>query len=240
MEDKKEKIEKLAWELYILKYTTRMRGTLQLGNILLNHYLLHDMRFEYFYESFINNDEYKDYNKIDFLKHLYDNNKVGLAKFINDYCLDDRQEFMYEDKAYPMHFVLYNEYSKTFDEFLMDMCGRTLTYIYNKNKNCDHISTDMIANCRIKYLTEAIAREKERISNEEEEVKEIKHIKKYDKNSALITTYESRKECCEKEGFKKAALSAHLSGNRKTLKGYIYKEIVIQQKKNIDWYKGLI
>jgi len=52
-----------------------------------------------------------------------------------------------------------------------------------------------------------------------------KTIEKYDVAGKLIETYADRQECIEKNNFTKSALSKHLSGKRKKLNGYIYKEV---------------
>ena len=52
-----------------------------------------------------------------------------------------------------------------------------------------------------------------------------KKIEKYEVTGRLIETYSDRNECIEKNNFTKSALSKHLSGKRKTLNGYVYKEV---------------
>ena len=52
-----------------------------------------------------------------------------------------------------------------------------------------------------------------------------KRIEKYDSDGNLIETYSDRQDCLAKNTFSKSALSKHLSGKRKKLNGYIYKEV---------------
>ena len=52
-----------------------------------------------------------------------------------------------------------------------------------------------------------------------------KEIAKYDKEGNLIKVYKNRNECIKENELTKAGLSQHLKGKRKTLKGYIYKEL---------------
>ena len=51
-----------------------------------------------------------------------------------------------------------------------------------------------------------------------------KKIYKYDKEGNLIDTFNDREDCITKDNVTKNALSMHLTGKRKTLKGFIYKE----------------
>ena len=52
-----------------------------------------------------------------------------------------------------------------------------------------------------------------------------KQIEKYDLYGNLLETYENRTECIIKNNLTKSGLSQHLNGKRKSLNGYIYKEI---------------
>lgn len=54
-------------------------------------------------------------------------------------------------------------------------------------------------------------------------------ISKYDKQGQLVKQYNSRQECIDDNGLTKPGLSQHLSGKRKSLKGYIYKEVIHYQ-----------
>lgn len=51
-----------------------------------------------------------------------------------------------------------------------------------------------------------------------------KKVYKYNKNGDLLATFENRADCIKQENIKKQALSHVLSGKRKTLNGFIYKE----------------
>ena len=95
-----------------------------------------------------------------------------------------------------------------------------------------YLTDEEIKQRMIKDLTFKINLKKERLAKKQakQKPKKIKYLYKYDKDEHLEKIYKSRAEACEKEGFTKSSLSNHLKGLRKTLNGFIYKEVIKEEK----------
>lgn len=131
------------------------------------------------------------------------------------------------NKEYEWKFIVpKSDNMPTFKEYTI-MCAKE----FNKRreeeelKKCEEGMRKRFGTCSSEYKDEHILKREDWIEliNENGKKSNIP-INKYDKDGNLIETYKDRQECIEKNGISKGSLSNHLSGKRKTLKGYIYME----------------
>lgn len=218
-----EKIKKLLGKLYIKTYTHEVVISCMIDSKDFLYYLKKDWRFQNIYNNY-RTSKNVNISFDDFIKQEL----WHLQKFVFDCLLDipkkEQPKHIYVDEVYPFRFEVYNNIftMPEFDDFERYIWSRFMRRIgYDKimDLNEDEKNSGMIEELkyRIKLKDIEIAQRKG---------KPNKRIYKYDKNGQLDKIYENRKICCDAEGITKAALSMHLSGQRKRLKGYTYKEIV--------------
>ena len=220
MSNKKQKIDELTRELYDSKYRERVNISCCMNDETFKMYVLRDWRFWSIYNSY----KAKTGNKIS-LNKFYEQELNNLYKFVVDCLLDIpkdvRPQNLYVDEVYPFKFETYKTDAPKYDDFVetinlrnLRKLGKAFNYL-----TADEIYTRLINDLeyKIKIVDEQNRREQDNKKN--------KKIFKYDKQGELIEIFENRNDCIERDGLKKAALSLHLNGQRKTLKGFVYKEI---------------
>ena len=108
----------------------------------------------------------------------------------------------------------------TFSEYMKNRIKKRDDYLKKENEMIESMNTQKGDKISVEDFLRNI-----RFDKKSKARKFDKQIEKYDVNGKLIETYADRQECIEKNNFDKSALSKHLSGKRKKLKGYIYKEV---------------
>ena len=222
MNDLKQSIKKLLSELYVKTYKEESNIFCCIDSNVFKMYLANDWRFKNIYYDY-RITKNSNISITDFInQELY-----KLPKFIFDHVLDipkkEQPEHIYVDVKYPFKFESFNTNAPTFDDFCVKIHSRFLnklgSYMFNKLKE-DEIRTRFIE--ELKYKIKLRNNEYEQ---RKKELKPQKRIYKYDADGNIDKIYDNRISCCNGEGITPAALSMHLSGKRKKLKGYVYKEI---------------
>ena len=224
MKELENKISELTGELYYLTY-------------IMDIYVKCPMASNKFQTCFLNDERikelYRDYKKTtdnplsirDWVRNIIKNDTelfyTIVRQFIN---LSEEQipEQIYIDEELPFRFEYLSTMKPTFEEFKIELNSEFLSSI---KKLFYDLNDDEIKRRNITFLENKVKLEQDKINEQRIAHLPVKSIYKYNKNGILEKIYNSRKECCEAEGFKKAALSLHLSGARKYLNGYIYKEV---------------
>ena len=221
MKTRKETITNLLQDLYIKKYRERISILCCMDDMIFKSHILRDWRFNSLYASYIKNTQ-DDIS----IEQFYSKELQHLYRFVYDCLLDMpnevKPEHIYLDEKYPFKFEILKDYAPDLDDFIVTENTRHLRKI---GKLFHSLSTEEIQDRFINSIMSKI-----KIIDEQEEIErnknKVKIILKYDKAGKLIEQYYSRQECIEKNDLKKAALSLHLSGKRKTLNGYVYKEVI--------------
>lgn len=239
MEDEKlkeleEERRSLMFELYLMEHKQDVEMTSPIDNIFFIRNILRDWRFWMLYESYRR--KFNDDITIEqFFKKEITRGSDALFKFIVEVLMDlpekERPQSLYLDEDYPFKFEIIDNDWKTpsFNDFDIDTSSRMMNMIL---KNGHDMTSEDIKKQMIRDLTFRINLKKERLAKKQakEKPKKIKYLYKYDKDEHLEKIYKSRAEACEKERFTKAAISQHLKGLRKTLNGFIYKEVIKEEE----------
>lgn len=225
MEDLKAKLKYLLGDLYIKTYAVERYITCTINSPTFSEFVLNDVRLHELYNA------YKSKNNVDIDKKTFIRREpemfmIFIHRKLLDMPLDVQPDELFPDKEYPFKFeVLRQSYDvPTFEDFVMNINAafmrKTGNYLFGKLTE-EELHKRLIDDLEYKIKLKDIE-----IKQRKEETKPPKKIYKYDKDGNFIKMYIDRATCCEAEGFKKAALSLHLKGERKTLGGYIYKEII--------------
>ena len=221
METRQEQINELLKQLYIKKYNERISILCTMDSIAFKNYILRDWRFESIYLSYI-----AKTNDNTSIEDFYNQKLDTLYKFIFDCVLDMPDELkpkqIYLDEQYPFVFEVIKYFAPDFEQFAIDMNARHLRKIgkYFNKLNAAEMQDRFIDDLKSKIKIIEQQEELERENNK------VKIILKYDKQGQLVNRYYSRQECMDDNGLTKQGLSQHLLGKRKSLKGYIYKEVI--------------
>ena len=226
MNELKNKLERTMHELYVKSYSEDVYVCLEIDSDRFRNYLFRDWRFNMFYLCNCAD------KKIKISKEEYIKDRMDLWwNFVKMEILNIPEELyptegIYLDVPYPFRFEILQDSFwgdvPSYEDFKMNTNAKFLRRL---NKMFNNLTEEQIWEKEIRELRFRINIIDERKNKERAEHKLNKIIAKYDKNNGLIKTYNSRKECCEAEGISKVSLSNHLSGRRKKLKGYTYKEI---------------
>ena len=221
MQDKKTKINDLLAKIYLMSYKEDVEVTTSIDNKLFTTNISNDWRFKDIYYSYMQ----KTGDKINIYKFIDDKlyNLYDFVKMLMDVPENERPEQIYVDEEYPWKFEIIKNGAPTFEDFQTETFRIFLGHVKNK---FNEMTVEEIQDKQIEELTFRLnlmmARKKKREAKIKKKVE--KRIYKYNEDGKVENIYKSRKECCEKENITKAALSMHLKGKRKQIKGYIYKE----------------
>lgn len=220
-----KKINELMQQLYISTYKQYVMLDCAIDSNMFQNYLKMDIRFQYLFLS------YKASNNIDISlnefidKHL---NDINFFDFVRDMLLDMPNEIkpdkLYVDEIYPFKFEYISRSftMPSFEDFSIEIGSEFLMTV---NKLFYDLNEDEINRRKITFLENKIDEAEDRIEKRIENEPKRKRILKYDSTGLLDRIYNSRQACCDVEGISKGTLSNHLSGRRKQIKGYTYKEL---------------
>lgn len=224
----------LMFDLYVMEYSREVELTSYIESKPFLENIKKDWRFWSFYNSY--RAKFNDNITIEqfYIKELL-NGSEGLYKFIIEVLMDlpeqDKPQSLYLDEDYPFKFeIIENDWNTpSFNDFDIDTSSIMMNHMINA---VPYLTDEEIKQRMIKDLTFRINLKKERLKKNQakQKPKKIKYLYKYDEAGHLEKIYKSRAEACEKEGFTKSAMSKHLKGNRQTLNGFIYKEVIKEEE----------
>ena len=218
-----DKLNKTLKELYSKTYRDLTRVVCPLDDEAFITLLMSDVRMK---------TKYKKYKQEHDISNIHDyimQNLNDIRLFIIDYILDvpdeHRPKNLVPREKYPFLFIISKDtFSRpSFKEFIIEQNAKFMERHGNVFKDpC--IPESALKEIFIKEIEQEITILDEGWNRYLEETKPDKKVYKYNEDNVLLHVYDDRNECCETEGFTKAALSMHLSGKRKTLNGFVYKE----------------
>lgn len=224
MKTRRQQIDELIQELYVKKYRERINVLCSMDDLVFKSYILRDWRFKSIYGSYI----IKSQDNIN-IEQFYTQKIDTLYRFVYDSLLDMPNEIkpsqIYLDEKYTFTFEVLKDYAPDYDDFIINVNRR---HLRKNSKYFNKITTSELQERLINDLKNKI-----KLLDEQDELErnknKVKMILKYDKNGNLLEKYYSRQECIDKNDLTKAGLSQHLNGKRKSLKGFVYKEVIYYQ-----------
>lgn len=215
---------------YLETYFNRRKITVQYETDEFYEYLKSDSFFAFTSPDFFEHKERHNMFLMSLTRLLCRKEKIQkeLADdIIHHYSQNNKKDMMGEEtiNPYPNTVTLYltipisNEIP-TFSEYMKIRIKNWDDYLKKENEMIESMNTQKGDKISVEDFLRNI-----RFDKKSKARKFDKKIEKYDVNGKLIETYSDRQECIEKNNFDKSALSKHLSGKRKKLKGYIYKEV---------------
>ena len=218
-----DKLNELFKELYYKTYRDITRFECPLDDDVFITLLMSDVRVRTGYRI------YKKDHDVSSIRDYILQNRIDIKSFIIEHILDVPDEHRPKDlvprEKYPFLFIISKDtFSRqTLKEFIIDKNAMFMQRHSSVFKDLS-LPDNALKEILVKELEDEISLLDQAWEKQLEDTKPDKKVYKYNTDNVLLHVYDDRNECCEKEGFKKAALSHHLTGKRKTLNGHIYKE----------------
>ena len=229
-EQLEQKIKELVGDLYLKTYIYDFYYTGPIEDKNVQNYIINDWRFNEYYRDYISRTDAsrtdEPLKKKEWARHLFNKDPELLYRIIKEFLnmTDDmKPEQLYIDEEYPFRFEFLTGFNRmTYDEFFTEIHSEFMKTV---SKLFFDLTPEEIRRRFIVWLENENDRLQKKIDESRKERLPQRKIYKYDKNGLLDKIYNDRQECCKAEGITKAALSMHLAGKRKTIKGFTYKEV---------------
>lgn len=238
-DDKLKKFEAerktLMFELYVMEYKKEVELTSYIESHLFMNNILNDWRFWQFYIK-----NFKKYGEDITIEQFFKKEIIcgseGMFKFITEVIMDlpdkEKPQKLYINEEYPFKFEIIDNINfnvPSFSDFDFETSSIMMNYMI---KAVPYLTEEEVKQRMIKALTLRINLKKERLKKikAKQKKKKIKYLYKYDEYGNVENIYKNRAEACKKEGFTKSAMSKHLNGKRQKLNGFIYKEVIKEEK----------